>query len=93
MTQRKGEVTKRQTDRDYPHQVAILIPIGGLGHDQWPCTRGATPEGSHIAREPIGDANRHRPIMCASVSPTPRTPTGSMRSLVASASGSGQASG
>jgi hypothetical protein len=31
MTQRKGEVTKRQTDRDYPHQVAILIPIGGLG--------------------------------------------------------------
>jgi len=31
MTQRKGEVTKKQTDRDYPHQVAILIPPGGLG--------------------------------------------------------------
>jgi hypothetical protein len=29
--QRKGEVTKRRIDRDFPHQVAILIPVGGLG--------------------------------------------------------------
>jgi hypothetical protein len=27
---RKGEVTKRRIDRDFPHQVAILIPVGGL---------------------------------------------------------------
>ena len=30
MTRRKGEITKRQIDRDCPHQVAIRIPIGGL---------------------------------------------------------------
>jgi hypothetical protein len=30
VTQRKGEVTKRRIDRDFPHQVAILIPVGGL---------------------------------------------------------------
>jgi hypothetical protein len=28
---RKGQVTNSRTDRDYPHQVAILIPLGGLG--------------------------------------------------------------
>jgi hypothetical protein len=27
---RKGEVTKRRIDRDFPHQVAIPIPEGGL---------------------------------------------------------------
>lgn len=27
---RKGEVTKRRIDRDFPHQVALLIPVGGL---------------------------------------------------------------
>ena len=27
---RKGEVTKRRIDRDFPHQVAIRIPEGGL---------------------------------------------------------------
>jgi hypothetical protein len=27
---RKGEVTKRRIDRDFPHQIAILIPEGGL---------------------------------------------------------------
>jgi hypothetical protein len=27
---RKGEVTKRRIDRDFPYQVAILIPEGGL---------------------------------------------------------------
>lgn len=27
---RKGEVTKRRIDRDFPHQVAIRIPVGGL---------------------------------------------------------------
>jgi hypothetical protein len=31
MTRRKGEVTPRQIDRDYPHQVEIAIPEGGLG--------------------------------------------------------------
>lgn len=31
MTQRKGETTKRQVDRNYRHQVAIRIPLGGLG--------------------------------------------------------------
>ena len=31
MTIRKGKVTNNRTDRDYPHQVAILIPLGGLG--------------------------------------------------------------
>jgi hypothetical protein len=30
VTRRKGEVTKRRIDRDFPHQVAILIPVGGL---------------------------------------------------------------
>ena len=30
MTQRKGEVTKRRIDRDFSHQVAIQIPVGGL---------------------------------------------------------------
>jgi hypothetical protein len=30
MTRRKGEVTKSQIDRECPHQVAILIPVGGL---------------------------------------------------------------
>jgi hypothetical protein len=30
VTQRKGEVTKRRIDRGFPHQVAILIPEGGL---------------------------------------------------------------
>ena len=29
-TQRKGEITKRRIHRDFPHQVAILIPVGGL---------------------------------------------------------------
>jgi hypothetical protein len=27
---RNGKVTKRRIDRDFPHQVAILIPVGGL---------------------------------------------------------------
>jgi hypothetical protein len=27
---RKGAVTKRRIDRDFPHQVAIPIPVGGL---------------------------------------------------------------
>jgi hypothetical protein len=27
---RRGEVTKRRIDRAFPHQVAILIPVGGL---------------------------------------------------------------
>jgi hypothetical protein len=27
---RKGEATKRRIDRDFPHQVAIQIPEGGL---------------------------------------------------------------
>jgi hypothetical protein len=27
----KGQVTPRQVDRDYPHQVEIAIPEGGLG--------------------------------------------------------------
>jgi hypothetical protein len=30
LPQRKGEMTKRRIDRDFPHQVAILIPVGGL---------------------------------------------------------------
>jgi hypothetical protein len=30
MTQRKGEVTKCRIDRDFPYQVAVLIPEGGL---------------------------------------------------------------
>jgi hypothetical protein len=30
VTQRKGEFTKRRIDCDFPHQVAILIPEGGL---------------------------------------------------------------
>jgi hypothetical protein len=31
MTRRKVEITPRQVDRDYPHQVEIAIPSGGLG--------------------------------------------------------------
>jgi hypothetical protein len=31
MTRRKGEITPHQVDRDYPHQVEIAIPSGGLG--------------------------------------------------------------
>jgi hypothetical protein len=27
----QGEITKRQVDRDYPHQIAILVPGTGLG--------------------------------------------------------------
>jgi hypothetical protein len=27
---RKGQVTNSRTNRDYPHQVAILIPFGDL---------------------------------------------------------------
>jgi hypothetical protein len=27
---RKGEVTKHRSDRDFPHQIAILVPEGGL---------------------------------------------------------------
>jgi hypothetical protein len=27
----KGQVTPRQIDRGYPHQVEIAIPEGGLG--------------------------------------------------------------
>jgi len=27
---REGEITKRRIDREFPHQVAILIPVGGL---------------------------------------------------------------
>jgi hypothetical protein len=30
VTQRKGEITKRRIDRDFPHQVAIRVPDGGL---------------------------------------------------------------
>lgn len=30
MTRRKGEITSRQIDRDFPHQVEIEIPPGGL---------------------------------------------------------------
>lgn len=29
MTERKGEIAKRRIDRDFPHQVAILVPEGG----------------------------------------------------------------
>lgn len=32
MARRKGEVTRRQVNRDYPHQVVIEIPPGGLGN-------------------------------------------------------------
>jgi hypothetical protein len=31
VTRRTGEITPRQVDRDYPHQVEIAIPEGGLG--------------------------------------------------------------
>jgi hypothetical protein len=31
MSCRKGEITPRQVDRDFPHQVEIAIPDGGLG--------------------------------------------------------------
>lgn len=31
MSRRKGEIGRRQIDREYPHQVEIAIPPGGLG--------------------------------------------------------------
>jgi hypothetical protein len=31
MAYRKGETSKRQIDRNYRHQVAVRIPLGGLG--------------------------------------------------------------
>jgi hypothetical protein len=31
MSRRKGEIMPRRVDRDYPDQVAIAIPEGGLG--------------------------------------------------------------
>ena len=30
MTQRKGEVTARMNERDYPHIVELLLPSGGF---------------------------------------------------------------
>jgi hypothetical protein len=30
-TRYKGQITLRQVDRDYPHQVEIAVPEGGLG--------------------------------------------------------------
>lgn len=31
MSRRKGEITRAQIDREYPYQVEIVIPPGGLG--------------------------------------------------------------
>ncbi len=30
MTRRKGEITKSQIDREYPHQVELQVPDGGF---------------------------------------------------------------
>jgi len=31
MSRRKGEITPRRIDRDYPHQVEVFVPRQGLG--------------------------------------------------------------
>jgi hypothetical protein len=42
MTQRKGEVTKRQIDRDYRAKSLFRSRLVVLALDRWRCIHGAT---------------------------------------------------
>jgi hypothetical protein len=61
MTQRKGEITKRRNDRDFPYQVAIRVPEGGLVARMMTmhkfCTTHAMPYKTHadLRRDPPAD--------------------------------------
>jgi hypothetical protein len=35
MTRRKGEITGRMNERDFPHIVELQVPVGGLGDRIW----------------------------------------------------------
>jgi hypothetical protein len=60
MTRRKGERTDKRIDYEYPHQVEIAIPSGGLGTRQNDMHAFCRARGIQFATRGIGKLRRER---------------------------------